>query len=60
MEPAGADLDLRQMFGRSVQQAWEPSERDAHNATIVEFDPERVIVEANRYRSRRNIHPKPA
>jgi hypothetical protein len=60
MEAAEADLDLRQVFGRSVQQAWEPIERDSHNATIFEFDPERVIVEANRYWSRRNIHPKPA
>ena len=60
MEPAGADLDLRQVFGRSVQQAREPSERYAHDTTIFEFDPEGVIVEANRYRSRRNIHPKPA
>jgi hypothetical protein len=39
MEAAGTDLDLRQVFGRRVHQAWEPSERYAQDTTVVEVDP---------------------
>lgn len=56
MEAAWADYDLIAQFGRAMEEAGVPGERNAERAAIVEPDPHLIIVKADAGCSDQSVH----